>query len=495
MTYNKQKRVDMFIYHTHTLMTKLLNSTLALLLTVVLLTGNIPMPVKQVNASFSDHGVGFAEYYMGIEQNPRDFGIHGIFKFQKENGSVCMLEGNCIRETYFVLKSMKNAGLEDAKIDQAYTYLTTLAVPKTTTEETYILEAKYWQGVDIRTSLTSLIARVQAGNGYAMKEGYEADVLSSTAILRLMNHYSSSYATERTNLENYLTLNCLNGSLFFFSGAEPDFYLNVLLLDAVASTSSTLKTCAKNIIVSDLQNTERAVDMEAEAFSYFLNGQLPEIDKAIFTDLKNKLVGWQNIDGLIRSNIVTTALFVANNNVVPTIQIVQPDGVSDGASNSFTISWNAADPDDDAVINLYYDTDNTGQDGYPINMATISEDTFPGEFVWDTTNVTDGSYYVYAEIDDGVNAPVIAYSAGVVTISHQGGCSIPSTGTWTVTESCSISTPVTAPGDVIVMPNAIITIEATGQLHIDLKQYKLLVKKDGGVLILHGGKVTQTIYP
>ena len=85
------------------------------------------------------------------------------------------------------------------------------------------------------------------------------------------------------------------------------------------------------------------------------------------------------------------------------ISIIQPDGIDDTADTGFTIQWIDDDPDDDAAVSLYYDTDNSGADGTLI-VSGLSEDADePGEdqYVWDTSAIAEGSYYVYAVIDDG----------------------------------------------------------------------------------------------
>ena len=104
----------------------------------------------------------------------------------------------------------------------------------------------------------------------------------------------------------------------------------------------------------------------------------------------------------------------------PSITIVEPDGVDDSTARSYAIKWADDDPDDNATISLYYDRDNIGQDGTLI-ASGLSEDPDGGandEYLWNTTEVSDGSYYVYAIINDGVNNPVVDYSDGVVTIQH-----------------------------------------------------------------------------
>ncbi len=114
-------------------------------------------------------------------------------------------------------------------------------------------------------------------------------------------------------------------------------------------------------------------------------------------------------------NYSITANFALNN--TPTIQILQPDGVADAANLAFTISWSDSDTDNDAAVSLYYDMDNTGQDGTLI-VDAISENDGADQYSWDVSALPDGDYYVYGVIDDGVNSVVVDYSAGAVSVSH-----------------------------------------------------------------------------
>jgi len=110
----------------------------------------------------------------------------------------------------------------------------------------------------------------------------------------------------------------------------------------------------------------------------------------------------------------------ATPNTAPSIQIIQPDGVDDACDQEFLITWIDSDPDDDASISLYYCWENPSVTYYPIAGAgAISEDDNTNSFNWDTASLPDsGLYYIYAEIDDGVNQMAATFSAGQVEIDH-----------------------------------------------------------------------------
>ncbi|HOP46388.1 MAG TPA: IPTL-CTERM sorting domain-containing protein [Desulfobacteraceae bacterium] len=104
----------------------------------------------------------------------------------------------------------------------------------------------------------------------------------------------------------------------------------------------------------------------------------------------------------------------------PTIEIIEPDAPNDAADAGFTIKWTDTAPEADAQISLFYDTDDTGEDGTLI-VSGLREDP-DGQigdlYAWDTGQVSEGIYYVYAVIDDGIHEPVVDYSCCPVTILH-----------------------------------------------------------------------------
>ena len=104
-------------------------------------------------------------------------------------------------------------------------------------------------------------------------------------------------------------------------------------------------------------------------------------------------------------------------NVVPAIEITEPEGATDTAETAYVITWTDADPDSDAKISLYYDTDNSGADGTLI-VENLREDSATDAYTWNISTIPEGTYYIYAVIDDRINDPVTAYSAGALTIDR-----------------------------------------------------------------------------
>ena len=138
------------------------------------------------------------------------------------------------------------------------------------------------------------------------------------------------------------------------------------------------------------------------------------------TALKQKV--WEKVVAMFASVILVCMLF--GNSVLPVVQataptftLTEPDGTADTADKTYTIKWSDADPDSDAKISLYYDTDKTGADGTLI-VANLSEDSGTDTYTWDTSKVPKGNYYVYGVINDGVNPAVTSYSSGMVTVNH-----------------------------------------------------------------------------
>lgn len=119
----------------------------------------------------------------------------------------------------------------------------------------------------------------------------------------------------------------------------------------------------------------------------------------------------------------TLKISTTSTNIPPTIQILTPSIAEEPASQSYAITWLDFDPDNNAAISLYYDTDRIGHDGTLI-IDNISEDDTANNFSWNLTGVPIGVYYIYGKIDDGVNPPNYSYSIGTVKISSMSSTDI-----------------------------------------------------------------------
>lgn len=94
--------------------------------------------------------------------------------------------------------------------------------------------------------------------------------------------------------------------------------------------------------------------------------------------------------------------------VLPTLETPTLTPISEGYE--ITVQATGAPT---ATYSLFYDDDDTGNDGKPIATRLPLSQT---SVEWDTSTVPEGTYYVYALVDDPFNAPVVAYSDTSITI-------------------------------------------------------------------------------
>jgi hypothetical protein len=121
------------------------------------------------------------------------------------------------------------------------------------------------------------------------------------------------------------------------------------------------------------------------------------------------------------NTIASDTLYVAIPNVPPYIVILTPPAGGAEADQSYLITWLDEDPDDDALIYLFYDTDTLGYSGTYINPGyTIHEDSPVDSLRWNTSTLPNGMrYWILARIDDPYSSYMV-YSAGPVIIDHLG---------------------------------------------------------------------------
>jgi hypothetical protein len=104
-------------------------------------------------------------------------------------------------------------------------------------------------------------------------------------------------------------------------------------------------------------------------------------------------------------------------NVPPQMQILEPSSDNEISTTTYVIRWTDQDPDDDALISLIYNTHITAPLGTTI-IDNISEDDESDFYVWDTTFVPEGIYWIQAEITDGFGYPFWTFSMGSIKVTH-----------------------------------------------------------------------------
>ena len=120
-------------------------------------------------------------------------------------------------------------------------------------------------------------------------------------------------------------------------------------------------------------------------------------------------------------------------NGYPYIKISTPSSDTWTWAGTYTISWTDSDPDDNALISLYYDEDTIWDNGNEtlINTTdTITEDSATDSYTWDISSIPNGSYYLVAKIDDGANDPYCSYSKGKLTIMDSPSVTLEAVGSY-----------------------------------------------------------------
>ncbi|MCC7407706.1 MAG: SBBP repeat-containing protein [Phycisphaeraceae bacterium] len=76
----------------------------------------------------------------------------------------------------------------------------------------------------------------------------------------------------------------------------------------------------------------------------------------------------------------------------------------------------AFDPDSVATLSIYYDTDDTGENGKLI-AGGLTEADGALSLTWDVTQVPAGNYWLYAVISDGIHDPVVRYASAPIAVA------------------------------------------------------------------------------
>jgi len=108
-------------------------------------------------------------------------------------------------------------------------------------------------------------------------------------------------------------------------------------------------------------------------------------------------------------------------NARPQLQFVRPTyDLKVRVGSTVQIGWIDSDSDDNATVEIYYDTDGLAGTGDEVLLVQTDEDTDGADgvdvFMWDTTGLSPGVYYILGIIDDGVNPAVTVYASYTIEL-------------------------------------------------------------------------------
>ena len=262
---------------------------------------------------------------------------------------------------------------------------------------------------------TNFFWRAKASDGYAESAWALGDFFVNTAndnpsVPTLKNPGQGAWVETLTPpLEVNPSMDVDNDSLTYQFEVYSDVLLNSLVVQGESDTTGWLVSSELN------DNTW-----------YFWRSQAKDEHGAVS--------GWMN----------TTSFFVNNDGVYdpPLITVIEPssDMVTNG--NAVTITWEDTDPDSNADITLYCDTDSWGEYGILI-VDGLKEDPDDGQsdsYLWDISGMADGTYYIYATITDGTSSDT-SYAQGAVAIDRTPPtvAATPQGGTYTEIQSVTLS--------------------------------------------------------
>jgi hypothetical protein len=129
-----------------------------------------------------------------------------------------------------------------------------------------------------------------------------------------------------------------------------------------------------------------------------------------------------DVHGASATTAITVIVEVPNN--PPTIEVTSPPPEGVTVDTSFTITWVGYDEDSDdtLTVDIYYDVDK--DPGSKKKIASGLPNS-PSSYDWNTTYVSEGSYWICIRIRDNHGATALSYSMGQVTVDHNDPPSAP----------------------------------------------------------------------
>lgn len=137
--------------------------------------------------------------------------------------------------------------------------------------------------------------------------------------------------------------------------------------------------------------------------------------------------GWYNVQEV---NYLIFHPMESTNGAVFHVRDIRLCATPQSVNNQFQISWNAADADSTAVnVAFYYGTASAlrRRGETPTFITTITNALAVKTYLWDTTDVPAGEYYLRADVSDGAHS-FSAYSKAPVYIQSQSAVAMPVAG-------------------------------------------------------------------
>ncbi|MBC8078474.1 MAG: fibronectin type III domain-containing protein, partial [Chloroflexales bacterium] len=87
--------------------------------------------------------------------------------------------------------------------------------------------------------------------------------------------------------------------------------------------------------------------------------------------------------------------------------------VAANADGSYTIGYTGSSATPTSTVSLFYDTSPISRTGVPIAQGL----PLAGSFTWTPDRIANGTYHIYAMVDDALGVPDFAYAAAPITIT------------------------------------------------------------------------------
>jgi len=192
----------------------------------------------------------------------------------------------------------------------------------------------------------------------------------------------------------------------------PPFAVLDSSLTKVIATSDPSHTASPYLMSCFAQDGE---GLKSEVIFFSLN--IKEVISSVpppINQSEEELGGENSSPGAPAANIPPSFAFVTPNS---SIFHAQPNA-------TFLLSWNDEDPDDNASINIYYLPNDSDECSSGTLIASGIEEDSDGAgdtFVWNTSNISIGTYHICAVISDGTNPPVVTRADQPIIVSQGPG--------------------------------------------------------------------------